>query len=99
MILRALEPAARAGRLRVPAEQAAREILAASTGVVLTLITSGETIRGSPTTSATRCWRGSSSRRGPLAEAAAALDAALGESPLSATETALLREWLDRLSP
>jgi len=36
MILRALAPAARAGRLRVPAEQAAREILAASTGVVLT---------------------------------------------------------------
>src|SRR4051794_4547854 len=39
MILRALEPAARAGRLRVPPERAAREILAASTCVVLTLIT------------------------------------------------------------
>src|SRR5215218_1387925 len=39
MILAALQPAARSGRLRVAPERAAREILAASTGVVLTLIT------------------------------------------------------------
>ena len=36
---------------------------------------------------------------GPLAEAAEALDAALGQSELSAAETALLREWLGRLRP
>src|SRR6202140_1048132 len=38
MILRTLRSAGERGRLRVPPEQAAREILAASTGVVLTLI-------------------------------------------------------------
>ena len=83
MILRALEPAARAGRLRVPAEQAAREILAASTGVVLTLITQRErrvAVRGRPRRRA-RADRHRAT--GPLAEAAAALDAALGQSELS----------------
>lgn len=39
MILETLKPAARERRLRVPPEQAATQILAASTGVVLTLIT------------------------------------------------------------
>src|SRR4029079_1372023 len=96
--LRALEPAARAGRLRVPAERAAREILAASTGVVLTLITSGED------ESLSREGREGVLGRivpapGPLAEAAEALDAALGQSELSAAETALMREWLGRLKP
>jgi AcrR family transcriptional regulator len=38
MILAALQPAARRRRLRVAPERAARQILAASTGVVLTLI-------------------------------------------------------------
>jgi len=98
MILRALEPAARAGRLRVPAERAAREILAASTGVVLTLITSGED------ESLSREVREAVLGRivtapGPLAEAAEALDAALGQSALSAAESALMREWLGRLKP
>ena len=98
MILRALEPAARAGRLRVPAERAAREILAASTGVVLTLITSGED------ESLSREVREAVLGRivtapGPLAEAAEALDAALGQSELSEAETALMREWLARLKP
>jgi AcrR family transcriptional regulator len=98
MILRALEPAARSGRLRLPAEQAAREILAASTGVVLTLITSGddpmlsEDVRDAVLARIVTA-------DGPVAEAAEALDAVLGQSALSEAETALLREWLDRLRP
>lgn len=39
MILRTLEPAASRGHLRLPPKEAAAEILAASSGVVLTLIT------------------------------------------------------------
>ena len=96
MILQALQPAARSGRLRVPPEQAAREILAASTGVVLTLITQPEgdltlsdDVRDAVLTRIT-------TESGPLASAASALDAALGQE-LSEGETALLREWLRRL--
>jgi AcrR family transcriptional regulator len=98
MILRALEPAGRAGRLRVPAERAAREILAASTGVVLTLITSGEDERLSEDVREAVLAR-IVTAPGLLAEAAEALDAALGHSELSAAETALMREWLGRLKP
>ncbi len=97
MILRALEPAARAGRLRVAPEQAAREILAASTGVVLTLITQpgddlslSDEVRDAVLASVVTA-------DGPVAEAAAALDAVLGQSKLSEAETALMREWLARL--
>ncbi len=96
MILQALQPAARSGRLRVPPEQAAREILAASTGVVLTLITQPEgdltlsdDVRDAVLARIT-------TESGPLASAASALDAALGQE-LSEGETALLREWLRRL--
>ncbi len=98
MILRALEPAARAGRLRVPAEQAAREILAASTGVVLTLITQpGDDLSLSDDVRDAVLGR-IVTADGPVAEAAAALDAVLGQSELSEAETALLREWLARLT-
>jgi AcrR family transcriptional regulator len=99
MILQALEPAAAAGRLRVPPEQAAREILAASTGVVLTLITQpgddlslSDAVRDAVLARITTVG-------GPLATAAIALDSALGQTPaeLSEGETVLLREWLRRL--
>ena len=97
MILRALEPAARAGRLRVPAAQAAREILAASTGVVLTLITQpGDDLSLSDEVRDAVLAR-IVTADGPVAEAAAALDAVLGQSELSEAETALMREWLARL--
>jgi hypothetical protein len=97
MILRALEPAARSGRLRVPPEQAAREILAASTGVVLTLITQpGEDLSLSDDVRDAVLGR-IVTADGPVAEAAAALDAVLGQSELSEAETALMREWLARL--
>jgi AcrR family transcriptional regulator len=97
MILRALEPAARAGRLRVPPERAAREILAASTGVVLTSITQpGDDLSLSDEVRDAVLAR-IVTAPGPVAEAAAALDAVLGQSKLSEAETALLREWLARL--
>jgi AcrR family transcriptional regulator len=97
MILRALEPAARAGRLRVPAEQAAREILAASTGVVLTLITQpGDDLSLSHEVRDAVLAR-IVTTAGPVAQAAKALDAVLGQSELSEAETALMREWLGRL--
>lgn len=96
MILRALQPAAAAGRLRVPAEQAAREVLAASTGVVLTLITTGadpslsEDIRDAVLARLVIA-------EGPVAQAAAALDAVLDDAALSPGELTLMREWLRRL--
>jgi AcrR family transcriptional regulator len=98
MILRALQPAARAGRLRVAPEQAAREILAASTGVVLTLITQpdGDLSLSNEVRDAVLARIVTAS--GPVAEAAAALDGVLGQSELSEAETALLREWLRRLT-
>lgn len=97
MILRALQPAARAGRLRVPAEQAAREILAASTGVVLTLITQPDENHTLSDEVRDAVLARIVTADGPVAEAAAALDGVLGQSDLSAAETALLREWLARL--
>ena len=96
MIVRALQPAAAAGRLRIPVTQAAREILAASTGVVLTLIVTGDDPSLSDDVRDAVLAR-IVVAEGPVAEAAAALDAVLGDGSLSATETALLREWLGRL--
>jgi AcrR family transcriptional regulator len=145
MILRALQPAARQGRLRVPPQLAARQILAASTGVVLTLIAQpapdrdltlsrdvrdavlagltvpaadGATGTGSAGDAgggddAVSGGAGGSGARGGaepnagrgaepnVAATAIALDAALADGAhpgLSASETALLREWLNRLS-
>lgn len=97
VILRALQPAAAAGRLRVAPERAAREILAASTGVVLTLITTGDDPSLSDDVRDAVLARITTSGQA-VAEVAAALDAALGDGELSSAETALLREWLRRLS-
>jgi AcrR family transcriptional regulator len=153
MILRALHPAALQGRLRVPPARAARQILAASTGVVLTLIAQppgerdlalsdqlrdavleGLTVPAPGTRRGTTDGRAggragngrihagaeagaqadgaeadadgrtaADARAGvdALASTAIALDAALAQQrnpALSAGETALLREWLNRLS-
>ena len=110
MILKALQPVARARRLRVAPERAAREILAASTGVVLTLIAQPpehvdlslsddvrDAILERITTTPRRAVKGDGA---PLASAAIALDAALTQdpAPLSGGEVTLLREWLRRLS-
>lgn len=109
MILQALQPAARERRLRVAPEQAAREILAASTGVVLTLITDSpehvdlslsDDVRDAILERITTTPQPEAKHDGaPLASAAIALDAALAETPasLSSGEAALLREWLRRL--
>lgn len=123
MILETLERAARQGRLRVAPELAARQILAASTGVVLTLISSADNGADRDLSDAVRDAvlagiatepEGSRSPDGPAhrqaaspvatgldaTTAAIALRAALGDgeaSPLSATEAALLDEWLVRL--
>jgi hypothetical protein len=99
MILRALQPAARAGRLRVAPEQAAREILVASTGVVLTLVTQPDGDLSLSVEVRDAVLARIITAPGPVAEAAAALDAVLGQSELSDAETALLREWLRRLTP
>ena len=112
MILQALQPAARQGRLRVPPEQAARQILAASTGVILTLISQPpDTLDLSLSTGVRdavldRISKAPGRRRqtspdaAPLVPAAIALRAALRDDtgPLTDTETALLDDWLTRLS-
>jgi AcrR family transcriptional regulator len=119
MLLQALEPAARQGRLSVTPAAAAAQILAASSGVVLALITdpSAEPDMGlshrvrdamltSLTVSTTGDVRPGRGRRVPLpseptpASAAVTLSAALdGGSPaLTATENALLRDWLARIA-
>jgi AcrR family transcriptional regulator len=110
MILDALQPVALAQRLRIAPERAAREILAASTGVVLTLIAQPaeqvdlslsddvrDAILERITTSPRRAVKDDGA---PLAASAIALDAALAEdpAPLSVGEATLLREWLRRLS-
>lgn len=118
MILRTLQEAARRGRLRVSPEPAARQILAASTGVVLTLISHrddpadrdlSESVREALlariTTDDARPRDAQTTRPGlsHMASAAIALRAVLAagdaaeSSPLSATEAALLDDWLVRL--
>lgn len=101
-----LDRVAAAGRLRVPPAVAAEMTTAAAIGVTLALIggsaeeddLSGrmrDTVIGSVVTDAAPV-----AERG-LAPRALALDAALGDSddvPLRPAETALLRDWLDRLS-
>jgi AcrR family transcriptional regulator len=110
MILEALQPVARARRLRVAPERAAREILAASTGVVLTLIAQppervdfslSDDVRDAILERITTTPRRAVKDGGaPLASAAIALSAALADDPgpLSDGEATLLREWLRRLS-
>ena len=111
MIVEALRPAARRRRLRVPPRQAARQILAASTGVVLTLITQpadevdfalSDQVRDAileAVTTTPRQGRKASGANG-VAASAIALTAALDDEPdaLSPAERGLLRDWLTRLS-
>ena len=111
MILEALKAAARRRRLRVPPEHAARQILAASTGVVLTLITQpadetdfalSDQVRDAilDAVAATPRRERKASGANGVAASAIALAAALDDEPdaLSSAETALLRDWLNRLS-
>jgi AcrR family transcriptional regulator len=111
MILATLRSAARQRRLRIAPEQAARQILAASTGVVLTLITDpadevdlalSDQVRDAILDAlATTPRRGRKpAGAGTVSSAAIALAATLEEDPevLSAGEASLMREWLRRLS-
>ena len=112
MILRALEPVAAAGRLRVPARDAAREILAASTGVLATMIADpDETIdwalsqrtRDAILESLLGPESTASGRRTQISLSAAhallaALDAGLAEkAAFTPAETMLLKDWIERL--
>jgi len=111
MILKTLQPAARQGRLVVAPEVAAKEIVAASSGVILTLIQQptgnvdlelSDRVRDAILESiapAPDGENGSTSTRS-VATAAIALTAALDEapSPLSEAEAALLRDWLNRFA-
>jgi AcrR family transcriptional regulator len=112
MILEALQPAAAQRRLRVAPEHAARQIFAASTGVVLTLISQppeaidlalSDDVRDAILAQISTPADGR--RRvdpdpAPLASGAIALRSALKNDtgPLTEGEAALLAEWLGRLS-
>ena len=107
MLLEALQPAARQGLLAVPPEDAAKQILAASTGVILTLIQQPgeerdlrlshevrEAVLGRIAPSTERAEVVST-----VAASAVALRARLEQdgSPLNEAETALLQSWLHQL--
>lgn len=105
MLLDRLAEVARSGRLLVPPPQAAREIVAANVGVTLSLIARPEDDRDLAMSARVRdavigsLVTDEGVRDGSVGALAVALSAALAEgSALSAAETALLREWLDRLS-
>ena len=110
MVLRALEPAARHGRLRVTPEDAAAQIVAAGSGVALTLIAQPPEHRDLALSAQVRdailasLTTAPSSRRPAhvptTASAAVGLAAALPETPegFSHAEAALLRDWLQRLA-
>lgn len=102
-----LERVARAGRLRVPVDTAAEMIHATGMGVTLTLISTPEGSRDMGLSTRTRdtvlaalTTEPTPDLPGDVAGRALALDAVLPDQPkaLSATETALLREWLHRLA-
>lgn len=110
MLLALLERAARAGRLRVPPEAAARTIMAANVGVTLALITepgggdagglSERTREAVLTAVAGEPAADGTGSGGGLPGLAIALGAALdqdGDRVLSPGERALLHEWLQRL--
>ncbi|MDX8153603.1 TetR/AcrR family transcriptional regulator [Patulibacter brassicae] len=109
MVLRALEPAARHGRLRVTPEDAAAQIVAAGSGVALALIAQppehrdlglSTQVRDAILASLTTA-PGSRSPRAPTtATAAVGLAATLSATPegFSDAEAALLRDWLHRLA-
>ncbi len=110
MILATLEPAALDGRLTIPPAEAARQILASSSGVVLTLIANQDApvdlelsrrTRDAILASITRAPDAAPAPGGPtVASTAIALDTALDSegSPLGTAETALLRTWLHDLA-
>jgi AcrR family transcriptional regulator len=112
MLLHALEPAARQGRLTISPSDAAAQILAASSGVILALITDPADepdlalslrVRDAILESVTsrRTGRDSKTAAVSTTSAAIALASTLDEAPppsLSVAELALLRVWLDRLA-
>ncbi|GAA2011257.1 TetR/AcrR family transcriptional regulator [Microbacterium ulmi] len=108
MILSTLEPAALHGRLTVAPADAARQILAASSGVVLSLIANagepvdGELSRRTRDAILASITRSSGTRESvpTVSSTAIALQAALDAqgSPLGAPETALLHAWLRELA-
>ncbi|WP_141584221.1 TetR/AcrR family transcriptional regulator [Actinomadura sp. WMMA1423] len=107
ILLGLVEAVARAGRLRVPVATAARMIHAAGVGVALTLIASPSaddrdaSVRTREAVLAAVTADGGDHADAPLASRAVALKAALQAAPptgLTASETALLGEWLDRLA-
>lgn len=103
-----LERVARAGRLRLPVEEAARMVQAAGVGVTLTLIEEPAAGRDTSLSARTREMVLGAVTTDPvtgageagLAARAVALNASLPGAPdaLSPAETALLREWLRRLA-
>jgi AcrR family transcriptional regulator len=112
LLLTFLDRMAAAGRLRLPPEVAARLLLAAITGVTLSLIGVPPEARDPEVSARMRDTLIGSLTAGPppppdagpgLAPRALALDAALGaadegEIPLRPAETALLRDWLRQLA-
>jgi AcrR family transcriptional regulator len=110
LLLKFLDRAAAAGRLRVPSAMAARLTLAAVTGVTLSLIGAPAEDRDPEISARMRDTLIDSLTTDPppaadpgLASQALALDAALntvdGQAlPLRPTETALLRDWLHQLA-
>lgn len=110
LLLRFLDRIAAAGRLRVPALNAARLLHAAVTGVTLSLIGAPAGDREPDISARMRDTLIGSLTTDPppvadpgLASRALALDAALTAAegaplPLRPTETALLRDWLDQLA-
>jgi hypothetical protein len=111
MVLQALQPAAREGRLAVPPATAAKEIVAASSGVILTLIQQPPEARDLDLSRRVREAilqslvpdpepTEASVRPRSVASVAIALRTMLGDnaSPLNDAETTLLRDWLDKLA-
>jgi AcrR family transcriptional regulator len=110
LVLKFLDRAAAAGRLRVPPVRAARLLLAAVTGVTLSLIGAPAQDRDPEISARLRDTLIESLTTGPppdtdpgLASRALALDAALTATdgatlPLRPPETALLRDWLQQLA-
>jgi len=109
IVLQTLEPAARQGRLAVLAADAAAAILAASSGVILTLITAPDRRDGSALSVRVReavlgaiVAGATEPAAGPMtvSSAAIALSATLDGAPqvLGDAETTLLKAWLARLA-
>jgi AcrR family transcriptional regulator len=106
ILLGMLEKVARAGRLRVPVKVAVRMILAAGTGVTLSMITTGDNDQDVSTRTreavlAAITTDKSGDDSSSMSALAIALTSAMdGRTPgtLSEAETAMLREWLTRVA-